>query len=321
MTPAIRASGVVVDYGRVRALDSVDLEIAPGCVTGLVGMNGSGKSTLFKALMGTVRLEAGEVRLDGMDPRTARKRGVVGYVPQSEDVDWAFPLSVRDVVMTGRYGHMGPTRRARPADRAAVADALERVELTELAGRQIGRLSGGQRKRVFVARAIAQGARTLLLDEPFAGVDKRSEATIVRLLHELAAQDCAVVVATHDLHALPQLAESVVLLRRHVLFHGPVAEGLAPEHLVRAFGLDVLSDPSPRSPGDDDAAPADRAPLAAGAAHEGPPPGPAAGDAPAPGGVVPSGTVAAPGGVVPPRNGTAAVIRPDAPTPHRGGRA
>ncbi|MFL0422303.1 MULTISPECIES: metal ABC transporter ATP-binding protein [Kocuria] len=321
MTPAIRASGVVVDYGRVRALDSVDLEIAPGCVTGLVGMNGSGKSTLFKALMGTVRLEAGEVRLDGMDPRTARKRGVVGYVPQSEDVDWAFPLSVRDVVMTGRYGHMGPTRRARPADRAAVADALERVELTELAGRQIGRLSGGQRKRVFVARAIAQGARTLLLDEPFAGVDKRSEATIVRLLHELAAQDCAVVVATHDLHALPQLAESVVLLRRHVLFHGPVAEGLAPEHLVRAFGLDVLSDPSPRSPGDDDAAPADRAPLAAGAAHEGPPPGPAAGDAPAPGGVVPSGTVAAPGGVVPPRNGTAAVMRPDAPTPHRGGRA
>ena len=316
MTPAIRASGVVVDYGRVRALDGVDLEIAHGQVTGLVGMNGSGKSTLFKALMGTVRLEAGEVRLDGLDPRTARKRGAVGYVPQSEDVDWAFPLSVRDVVMTGRYGHMGPTRRARPADRTAVADALERVELTELAGRQIGRLSGGQRKRVFVARAIAQGARTLLLDEPFAGVDKRSEATIVRLLHELAAQGCAVVVATHDLHALPQLAESVVLLRRHVLFHGPVAEGLASEHLVRAFGLDVLSDPSStRSSGDDDAAPADRTPLTAGAAHEGPPPVPAAGDTPAP------GAVTAPGGVVPPRNGSAAVTGPGAPTTHQGGRA
>ncbi|RLP60198.1 metal ABC transporter ATP-binding protein [Kocuria rhizophila] len=310
MTPAIRASGVVVDYGRVRALDGVDLEIAPGQVTGLVGMNGSGKSTLFKALMGTVRLEAGEVRLDGLDPRTARKRGVVGYVPQSEDVDWAFPLCVRDVVMTGRYGHMGPTRRARPADRTAVADALERVELTELAGRQIGRLSGGQRKRVFVARAIAQGARTLLLDEPFAGVDKRSEATIVRLLHELAAQGCAVVVATHDLHALPQLAQSVVLLRRHVLFHGPVAEGLAPQHLVRAFGLDVLSGPSStRSSGDDDAAPADRAPLTVGATHEGPSPGPAAGDAPAP------------GGVVPPRNGAANATGPAAPTTRRGGRA
>ena len=310
MTPAIHASGVVVDYGRVRALDGVDLEITPGCVTGLVGMNGSGKSTLFKALMGTVRLEAGEVRLDGLDPHTARKQGVLGYVPQSEDVDWAFPLSVRDVVMTGRYGHMGFTRRARPADLTAVADALERVELTELAGRQIGRLSGGQRKRVFVARAIAQGARTLLLDEPFAGVDKRSEATIVRLLHELAAQGCAVVVATHDLHALPQLAESVILLRRHVLFHGPVAEGLVPEHLVRAFGLDVLSGPSStRSSGDDDAAPADRAPLTAGATHEGPSPGPAAGDP------------AAPGGVVPPRIGSATVTRPDAPTTHRGDRA
>lgn len=270
MTPAIRASGVVVDYGRVRALDGVDLEIAHGQVTGLVGMNGSGKSTLFKALMGTVRLEAGEVRLDGLDPRTARKQGVVGYVPQSEDVDWTFPLSVRDVVMTGRYGHMGPTRRARPADRTAVADALERVELTELAGRQIGRLSGGQRKRVFVARAIAQGARILLLDEPFAGVDKRSEATIVRLLHELAGQGCAVVVATHDLQALPSLARDVVLLRQRVLFHGPVSEGLTPEHLVRAFGLDVLPRAATGSgdsaasrdfaaPGDDDAASGERA--------------------------------------------------------------
>ncbi|RKQ35074.1 metal ABC transporter ATP-binding protein [Kocuria tytonis] len=273
MTPAIRARGVVVDYGSVRALDGVDLEITAGHVTGLVGMNGSGKSTLFKALMGTVRLDAGEVRLHGMDPRSARKQGVVGYVPQSEDVDWAFPLSVRDVVMTGRYGHMGFTRRARPVDRDAVADALDRVELTELAGRQIGQLSGGQRKRVFVARAIAQGARIMLLDEPFAGVDKRSEATIVRLLHELAAQGCAVVVATHDLQALPSLARDVVLLRRHVLFHGPVAEGLAPEHLARTFGLDVLSRPADPSDGsardDDDAAPADRTPLTTDTPHRG----------------------------------------------------
>ena len=254
MTPAILARGVVVDYGSVRALDGVDLEIQPGHVTGLVGMNGSGKSTLLKALTGTVALTAGEVRLQGLEPRAARARGLVGYVPQSEDVDWTFPLSVRDVVTTGRYGHMGPTRRARAADRAAVAEALERVDLTELAGRQIGQLSGGQRKRVFVARAMAQGARIMLLDEPFAGVDKRSEATIVRLLHELVGQGCAVVVATHDLQALPDLARHVVLLRRAVLFHGPVAQGLAPEHLVRTFGLDVMA----RTRADDAAAP-DRA--------------------------------------------------------------
>ncbi|GAA2516586.1 MAG: metal ABC transporter ATP-binding protein [Kocuria sp.] len=253
MRPAIRARGVVVDYGRVRALDGVDLQVAPGRVTGLVGMNGSGKSTLLKAVTGNVPLAAGEVQLDGQSPREARKRGLVGYVPQSEDVDWSFPLSVGDVVTTGRYGSMGFTRRVRPEDAAAVTDALERVELTELSRRQIGQLSGGQRKRVFVARAIAQCARILLLDEPFAGVDKRSEATIVRLLRELAGQGCAVLVATHDLQALPALAQDVVLLRRRVLFHGPVAEGLTPKNLVRTFGLDVLSR-SAEPGGDDDAA-------------------------------------------------------------------
>ncbi|CAL8900152.1 ABC transporter [Kocuria varians] len=251
----MQARGVVVDYGSVRALDGVDLTIRPGCVTGLVGMNGSGKSTLLKAVTGTVRPDAGTVEVAGGSPREARRKGLIGYVPQSEDVDWSFPLSVRDVVMTGRYGRMGFTRRALPADRDAVADALERVELTDLARRQIGRLSGGQRKRVFVARAIAQGARIMLLDEPFAGVDKRSEATIVGLLHDLAARGCAVVVATHDLQALPELAQEVVLLRRRVLFHGPVAQGLAPENLVRTFGLDVMA-----RPGDDDAAPPETAP-------------------------------------------------------------
>src|SRR5690606_4381244 len=128
----------------------------------------------------------------------------------------------------GRYGQQGFTRRVRAVDRAAVDEALERVELTELADRQIGRLSGGQRKRAFVARGIAQDARILLLDEPFAGVDKRSEATIVRLLRELAADGRTVLVSTHDLHAVPELADDAVLLLRRVLFHGPVAAALAP---------------------------------------------------------------------------------------------
>ncbi|MDN5687471.1 MAG: metal ABC transporter ATP-binding protein [Brachybacterium sp.] len=240
MSAAISARDVVVRYGEVLALDGASLEVGSGRVTGLVGMNGSGKSTLFKAIMGMVRPDAGTVLIDGADPRQARTAGLVGYVPQSEDVDWAFPVSVRDVVMMGRYGHQGLTRRVRPADRAAVADALERVELTEYAHRQIGQLSGGQKKRAFVARGIAQGARVLLLDEPFAGVDKRSEATIVGLLRDLAADGCTVLVSTHDLHALPQLADDTVLLLRHVLFHGPVAEALAPERLALAFGLDPL---------------------------------------------------------------------------------
>ncbi|WES64744.1 metal ABC transporter ATP-binding protein [Microbacter sp. GSS18] len=240
MTAAIEAEDVSVRYGEVVALDGVSLTVAHGRVTGLIGMNGSGKSTLFKSIMGLIRPDRGSVHLGGTDPARARRRGLVGYVPQSEEVDWAFPVSVRDVVMMGRYGHLGITRRPRPADRDAVERALERVGLTDLADRQIGRLSGGQRKRAFVARCIAQDAAILLLDEPFAGVDKRSEATIVRLLKELAADGTAVLVSTHDLHALPNLADEAVLLRHRILFHGSVAAALEPENLARAFGLDVF---------------------------------------------------------------------------------
>ncbi|WP_462188717.1 MULTISPECIES: metal ABC transporter ATP-binding protein [unclassified Frankia] len=239
MTAAIQVQEVVVRYGGVLALDGVSLTVEPGRVAGLIGMNGSGKSTLFKSVMGIVRPDRGRVLLDGAEPAVARKQGLVGYVPQSEEVDWAFPVSVRDVVMMGRYGHQNFTRRARPADHTAVSEALERVELTEYADRQIGQLSGGQKKRAFVARGIAQNAQIMLLDEPFAGVDKKSEATIVRLLKELAADGRTILVSTHDLHALPQLADEAVLLRR-VLFHGSVTETLRPENLARAFGLDVL---------------------------------------------------------------------------------
>ena len=239
-TAAIDVKGVTVRYGDVLALDDVSVAVRAGAVTGLIGMNGSGKSTLFKAITGMVRPEAGSVLLNGAQPAQARRRGLVGYVPQSEDVDWAFPVSVRDVVMMGRYGHQGATRRVRPADRIAVDEALERVELTEYANRQIGQLSGGQKKRAFVARGIAQDARIMLLDEPFAGVDKRSEATIVDLLRALADDGRTVLVSTHDLHALPQLADDAVLLLRTILFHGPVEEALTPERLALAFGLDVL---------------------------------------------------------------------------------
>jgi manganese transport system ATP-binding protein len=236
---ALELDGVTVRYGEVLALDDVTLRLDAGTVCGLVGMNGSGKSTLFKAVMGMVDLAGGQVRVDGATPARARRRGVVGYVPQSEAVDWGFPVSVRDVVMMGRYGRLGLTRRPRAADRDAVEHALDRVELTDLADRQIGRLSGGQRKRAFVARGLAQDARVLLLDEPFAGVDKRSEATIVRLLRELAADGCTVLVSSHDLHALPRLADSAVLLLNRVLFHGTVADALAPDNLARTFGLDL----------------------------------------------------------------------------------
>lgn len=160
MTTAISVHDVTVHYGEVLALDHATLDIQAGRVCGLVGMNGSGKSTLFKTIMGLLRPDSGTVRVNGENPTKARKSGAVGYVPQSEDVDWAFPVTVRDVVMTGRYGHMGFTRHAKKADHDAVDHALERVELTEYADRQIGQLSGGQKKRAFVARGSPRARRS-----------------------------------------------------------------------------------------------------------------------------------------------------------------
>ena len=233
--PAIEVSDVTVRYGDVTALDRVTLTVSSGQIVGLLGMNGSGKSTLFNALMGLARLDAGSIRLFEGNAKRARLANQVAYVPQSESVDWDFPISVREVVMMGRYGTLGLTRRAKSADREAVADAIERVGLTSLAHRQIGALSGGQRKRTFVARGIAQNARLLLLDEPFAGVDTTSQATISRLLHELRDEGRTILISTHDLGGVPALCDDVVLLQRRILFQGPPTTALTPALLARAF--------------------------------------------------------------------------------------
>jgi manganese transport system ATP-binding protein len=232
----VAVAGLVVRYGSTLALDGVDLRVRAGLVHGLIGMNGSGKSTLFKALMGLARPDGGRVALFGGDPGDARRAGRVAYAPQDEDVDPQFPVSVRDVVSMGRYGRLGPRRRLRAEDHAAVDAALERTELTDLAERQIGALSGGQRKRAFVARGLAQGAELLLLDEPFAGVDKRSEATITALLRSLAAEGRTVLVSTHDLIAVPNLCDEVALINRRIVAQGTPAETLRPEPLGEAFG-------------------------------------------------------------------------------------
>lgn len=199
-------------------------------------MNGSGKSTLFKSLMGLVKPDSGSISILGNGTAAARRNGRIAYTPQSEDIDWSFPISVDDVVLMGRYGRMGLTRRAKADDRRAAAEALDRVELSELAGRQIGALSGGQRKRAFLARSLAQGADVLLLDEPFAGVDKRSEATITRILREIAADGATVFISTHDLVAVPELCDQVALINHVIVFRGPPAEALRPGNLAPAFG-------------------------------------------------------------------------------------
>lgn len=233
-------------YEGVSALHDVCLNVEPGHLCGLVGMNGAGRSTLFKALMGVITPDSGTVRFSGMTGRQARRSGMISYVPQQEDIDWSFPLLVEDVVMMGRYGVQNWLRTPRRQDREAVRAAIARVDLDDFAHRQIGSLSGGQRKRVFLARGLAQQARILLLDEPFAGVDKRSEYTIVGVLRDLASRGATVLVASHDLHALPNLCDEAILINHTVIAHGPIDEVLEPHSLSRAFGLEDTDDAAPQ---------------------------------------------------------------------------
>jgi manganese/iron transport system ATP-binding protein len=218
------------------ALRGATFSLRPGRICGLVGVNGSGKSTLFKAIMGFVTPSSGDVRISGLSAREAQKRNLVAYVPQSEEVDWNFPVLVDDVVMMGRYGHMGFLRIPSARDRARVDEALERVGMSAFRHRQIGELSGGQRKRVFLARALAQEGLVILLDEPFTGVDVKTETAIVDLLRELKAQGHLMLVSTHNLGSVPDFCDDVVLINRAVLAAGPTAATFTQANLERAFG-------------------------------------------------------------------------------------
>jgi len=233
----IEARGLTVTYRNgFTALRDASFTVPPGSITALVGVNGAGKSTLFKALMGFVPAAKGEVRVLGLPVPEALRRNLIAYVPQSEEVDWTFPVLVEDVVMMGRYGHMGFLRRASAADRAAVDEALERVGMTEYRKRQIGELSGGQKKRVFLARALAQGSRVILLDEPFTGVDVKTEAAIIELLGRMREEGRVMLVSTHDLGSVPEFCDRVVLVKGTVLAAGPTAEVFTPDNLRLAFG-------------------------------------------------------------------------------------
>jgi manganese/iron transport system ATP-binding protein len=218
------------------AVRDASFALDPGTICALVGVNGSGKSTIFKAIMGFVRPSSGEVRLCGLPVDEAIKRNIVAYVPQSEDVDWNFPVLVETVVMMGRYGHMNFLRMPSRADRYKVDEALERVGMSAYRHRQIGELSGGQKKRVFLARALAQEGRIILLDEPFTGVDVKTETAIIALLRELRDSGHLILVSTHNLGSVPDFCDQVVLINRSVLAAGPTAEVFTQDNLERAFG-------------------------------------------------------------------------------------
>jgi manganese/iron transport system ATP-binding protein len=236
-TAGIVAQDVTVTYRNGNtALRDATFDIPTGTITALVGVNGAGKSTLFKAIMGFLPAAKGKISVLGMPVKEALKKNIIAYVPQSEEVDWSFPVLVEDVVMMGRYGHMGFLRRPKLADHEAVTAALGRVSMTDYRHRQIGELSGGQRKRVFLARALAQDSQVILLDEPFTGVDVKTEDTIIKLLREMRDEGRVMLVSTHNLGSVPEFCDRTVLVKETILAFGPTETVFTRENLEIAFG-------------------------------------------------------------------------------------
>jgi len=224
-----------VNYHHKIALHGVSLAIPQGSICGLVGMNGSGKSTLFKAIMGFIPPTSGRVLIAGMGVQRAQKQNLIAYMPQTEEVDWQFPVTVWDVVLMGRYAKMNFLRIPSTQDRAIAHASLAKVGMTEYKNRQIGELSGGQKKRTFMARALAQQSKVLLLDEPFAGVDIPTEKAMIELLLALKDMGYTILISTHNLESVATFCDRTILINRTVLAYGATQEVFTAENLHRTF--------------------------------------------------------------------------------------
>ena len=233
---ALEVRGLTVSYRSAPVLWEVDARFPAQRLCAIVGPNGAGKSTLLKAVLGLVPTDAGEVRIDGVTGRAGLER--VAYVPQRESVDWDFPITVREVVEMGRYRATGWFRRVGRADRAIAAECLDRVGMAGYARRQIGQLSGGQRQRVFLARALAQRAPVLVMDEPFAGVDARTQADLLELMRSLRDGGTSLIVVHHDMAQVRAAFDWTLLLNVRALNSGPTAEVLNPDAVRTAYGVD-----------------------------------------------------------------------------------
>jgi manganese/iron transport system ATP-binding protein len=231
--PAIEVSHLTVSYGPTPALLDVSFAIPRGTLVGVIGPNGSGKSTLIKAILGFLKPDFGQVKIFGQSADEAKGR--VAYVPQRGSVDWDFPITVREVAMMGRYGHIPWWRDATAEDRRIAEEALAMVRMSDFKDRQIGQLSGGQQQRVFMARAMAQGAEILLLDEPFAGVDAATERAILDVLDRTKAAGRTLVVVHHDLATAAEYFDSLLLLKQRLYAYGPPEVVLDAELLSEVY--------------------------------------------------------------------------------------
>lgn len=231
---AITLEDVTLGYNGRPAVEQVTLTVHCGQQVAVIGPNGAGKSTLFKGIVGLLPLQRGHICIHGEDPKHAGSR--LAYVPQREDIDWAFPVTVSDVVVMGRYGRLGWLRWPGREDWAVVRSALAQVGLAHLADRQIGELSGGQQQRVFLARAIAQEADILLMDEPFTGVDLTTQRTTFEILEQLRLEGKTVLVATHDLNTVAEHFDRVLALNRRLIAYGPTEKVFTREVLAETYG-------------------------------------------------------------------------------------
>ncbi|MGQ9482438.1 metal ABC transporter ATP-binding protein [Chloroflexus sp.] len=248
MEVAVDIEDMTVAYGDKPVLWDVDLQVPRGVLMAIVGPNGAGKTTLLKAMLGLVRPAAGSVRVFGRPYH--QQRHLIAYVPQRSSVDWDFPTTVLDVVLMGRYGHLGWFRRPGRAERDAALAALAQVQMADFAHRQIGQLSGGQQQRVFLARALAQAAEIYVMDEPFQGVDAVTERAIINVLRDLRAAGKTVVVVHHDLQTVTEYFDHVALINVRRIAAGPVAEVFTEANLRATYGgrLALLHTPTDTAP-------------------------------------------------------------------------
>ncbi|MEL4896473.1 metal ABC transporter ATP-binding protein [Crocosphaera sp. Alani8] len=233
----ITVDNLSVTYNNAKlALYNASCTVEAGSITALVGPNGSGKSTLFRSIMGFLSPSQGQVLVGGSPVKKAQKRQWMAYVPQADEVDWDFPVSVFDVVMMGRYGYMNLLRIPTAKDKRLVMESLERVGMTEFRHHQIGELSGGQKKRAFLARALAQQGKVILLDEPFTGVDVKTEKRIIDLMIQLREEGHTILVSTHDLMSISTFCDRTILLNGTILASGVTEETFTEENLEVTFG-------------------------------------------------------------------------------------
>lgn len=231
---ALDVQNLTLSYDREAVVSRVDLSVDTGRIVGILGPNGAGKSTLIKGVLNLHAPDGGDVRFFGKTLREVRNRVV--YVPQRSSVDWDFPVTVRDVVLMGRYGRLGLFGRLRRNDRLAADRALDQIGIADLAGRQIAELSGGQQQRVFLARALAQDGDLIFMDEPFVGVDAATEEAIVELLRDMRDQGKTVIVVNHDLQTARAYFDELVLLNRTIVAHGATEDVFTPELLAATYG-------------------------------------------------------------------------------------